>query len=329
MRSLFLRGMRLAILGILLAGVSPSPTRAQTNLSTAFSFLLMEPSARAASLGGAFSAIYGEDINALFHNPALLNPDMHRMLSVTYLNHLSNINAGFLAYGRHMEGWGTVGAGVRFVSWGKLDGYDENGDETQDFGAGHAALTLSFARADHARLRYGINVHVATSNVGAYEASALAMDVGVAYRVPERQFTVSASVAHLGPVLNHLGASIDRLPVDLRIGLSKRLAHLPLLLSLTGYDLQHVGAGSKGGTLVDQVLQHVAAGGEFQFSKAFHVRFGYNHRRHRNLATKNRLDLAGLSTGFGIEVMQFRFDYAFSSWSTLGGLHRLTLRTVI
>lgn len=322
------RILRYAVLALLVCALS-APALAQPGPATTFSFLRLEPSARAASLGGAYAAVYGDDVNALFYNPALLNEEMHRALSISYVNHLAGVNAGFVAHARHLEGVGTVGAGLRYVSWGRMDGYDEMGNETDAFSANDAALTASFARTDDERIRYGANVHAVLSSVGSYGASALAADVGVAYHSPDHHLTLSASANNVGVVLDALGTSGEDLPVDLRVGLSKRLRYVPLLVTITGYNLHRVGAEPAGGSAVGDALRHLAFGGEFQFSESFNVRFGYNHRRHQDLKMKSRLDMAGLGLGFGIKVTSFRFDYAYNSWSTLGGLHQFTLRTVI
>lgn len=130
-------------------------------------------------------------------------------------------------------------------------------------------------------------------------------------------------------MLDHLGTSKDGLPLDLRLGVSKRLQYVPLLISVTGYNLNQVGDDVGGSGPVGDVMRHVAVGAEFHFSEAFKVRSGYNHRRHEDLKMKSRLDMAGLGLGFGIKVSNVQFDYAFSSWSTMGGLHQFTLRTVI
>ncbi|MEX2401659.1 MAG: type IX secretion system protein PorQ [Rhodothermales bacterium] len=321
-----IRSARIACL-VLLFGVAATVSKVQAQ--TAFSFLRLDPSARAASLGGAFSAVFDDDVNALFYNPALLNDSMHRALSVSYLNHVAGVNGGFVAHARHVDGLGTLGAGLRYVGWGRLDGYDQEGNETGDFGAGDAALTLSFARAEQDRFQYGAGIHAAFSSIDTYSATALAADVGVAYHFPDHLLTLSASANNVGVVLDRLGASRDELPLDLRIGLSKRLAYVPLLISVSGYDLNRVGEDSGNGSFIAGAFRHVAFGGEFRFSEAFNVRLGYNHRRHQDLKMKSRLDLAGLGVGVGIKVSTFRFDYAFSSWSSLGGLHRFTLRTVI
>lgn len=303
-----------------------APVQAQPSDLTGFSFLRLEPSARAAALGGSFSAVYGDDVNALFYNPAGLNKAMHRALSLSYLNHLSDLNAGFIAYSRHIEHVGTLGAGLRFLSYGEFDETDEAGERTGTFGAADVALTLGGARAYRENLRYGANLHVILSSIDVYRASALAVDLGVLYTLPSRRLFFSASVNHLGVTLSSLGTTRDKLPLDVRLGVAKRLRHLPLLLSITGYNLHDLG-GAEDGASVHAVFRHLALGGELQFSDAFHVRVGYNHRRHEELKMSSRLDLAGVGLGFGIKIVRFGLDYAFNSWSTLGGLHQLTLRT--
>ncbi|MEM1095374.1 MAG: type IX secretion system protein PorQ [Bacteroidota bacterium] len=305
------------------------PVLAQPGTLSGFPFLRMEPSARAAALGGAYSAMYGSDVNALFYNPALLNADMHRSLSVSYLNHLSDLNAGFVSYALHREGLGTFGGGIRFMSWGEIERADENGIRDGTFSAGDVALTLGYAGQQSENLRYGANVHAVYSGIDSYSASAVAADVGVAYLVPAQLLTVSASVNNLGATLSSFGETTDELPVDLRLGVTKRLQYLPLLISVTGYNLHDLGNGPEGGTAADNIFSHLAFGGELQFSDAFQARIGYNHRRHQELKTKSRLDFAGFGLGFGLSVRRFVLDYGFNSWSSFGRLHQFTVRTSV
>jgi len=313
---------------VLLVGLT-LPASAQPTDLTGFSFLRLEPSARAAALGGSFNAVYGDDVNAFFYNPALLNDAMHGVLSVSYLNHLSDINAGFAAYSRHLDGIGTVGGGLRFLSWGELQGADEQGNRTDTFGASDVALTAGLSRAHDDHLQYGASVHVIYSSIDTYNASALAADAGVLYVLPSQQLTLSASVNNLGVTLNSLGSTRDDLPIDVRVGVTKRLRYLPLLVSVMGYNLHDFDSLSDTATTLDNILGHLAIGGELQFGEAFNVRLGYNHRRHEALKTKSRLDLAGFGIGFGLKITRFHLDYAYNSWSENGGLHQLTVRTAI
>jgi len=307
----------------------PFTAQAQPGDLSGFSFLRLEPSARAAALGGAFTAVYGDDVNTLFYNPALLNPQMHGALAVSYLNHLSDLNAGFIAYSRDYAGLGTFGVGLRFLSYGDLERANEQGERLGSFSASDVALTIGGARPYGERLRYGANVHLAYASIDSFNASALALDLGVLYLLEASNFAFSASVNNLGVTLSSLGNTRDDLPVDLRLGLTKRLTHLPLLLSVTGYNLHDLGDTPADATVIDNVLRHVALGGEFQFSQAFNLRVGYNHQRHEALQMKSRLDFAGLGFGIGLKITRVRVDYAFNSWSSIGGLHQFTLQTAL
>lgn len=312
------------LLGLLAA--TPAAGQRGGALSS-FPLLRMEASARAAALGGAFSAVYDGDAGGLFYHPALPGPQTDDAISASYLNHLTDLNAGFLAYSRHLEGVGTASAGLRFLGYGEFEGYDEDGNETGAFGAADVALTLGLARSLAARLRYGANVHLVYGTIEAASASALAADVGVLYHLPAHQFTVSASVHHLGAPLDDYYQDGTTLPVDVRLGLSKQLAHLPLRLSAMGLNLHDLEQGPDDASAFAQVMRHLAVGAELEPVRALALRVGYGHRRHQELTGRDDgLDPAGLSAGFGLTIQDLSVDYAYSSWSTLGALHQFGLR---
>lgn len=314
---------------LLLIGTTPRFSYAQPGELTGFSFLRIEPSARAASLGGSFSAMYGNDANAMFYNPALLNDQMHRALSVSFVNHVSDLRASFIAFGLHQDPIGSMGVGIRFLNWGSLTETDEQGNELGSFSSNDLAITLGASRVYADRVRLGVNLHSILTSVASFRSSALALDLGMLYHSVEGDFTFGASVNNLGVVLNSLGSEDDELPLDFRLSVTKKLQHLPLLLSLTGYNLHDYTEVTADATAFEQIMEHIALGGEFQFSESFNLRFGYNHRRHETLKTKSRLDFAGFGFGAGLKISSFRFDYAYSSWSELGGLSQFTVRTVL
>ena len=315
----------LSVLLTIGAMVLPGPVHAQGTLSS-FPFLQFAPSARAAALGDAFPVQTDGDVNALFVNPAALDSSTHRSGSLSYLNYLADINAGFVAAGYSVEGIGDFGAGLRFLSWGTFEGANEFGERTGSFGAGDVALTVSGARAFGSRWRYGASLHVIHSRLATTQATALAMDLGALYRLPAQQLTLSASINRLGHTVDSFGVTRDRLPVDVRLGLTKRLRYLPLLLSITGYDLNHPGDALDDGTSLDRVMAHVLIGGELAIHQAFQLRVGYNHRRREELGLSDGFEAAGLSAGFGLSIAPIHVSYAYQSWSSFGGLHWLTLR---
>jgi hypothetical protein len=293
---------------------------------TSFGVLRLEPSARSAALAGSFAAVGDGDVNALFFNPAAPGPATHRRATFSYLNHLSDLNLGSVAYS-HTLAAATVSGGLRFAHWGTFEGRDRFGNPTGDFSAGDVVLTAGASRAAGPRLRYGASLHLMHARIDDVGASALAADLGALYRVPSRQLTLGAALRHVGTTLDGFDGSRQPLPLDLQVGLTKRLAYLPVLLTATAYDLTNLSEGIRGGGTLDHVLGHLTFGAELRPGDVLRVRLGYNHRRGRELALTDRFDFAGVGVGFGVNVSGLTVDYAYNSWSSLGGLHQFTLRT--
>ncbi len=323
--------MRLSLVaGLMVVVLASAPAAAQPGGSvTSFPFLRLEPSARAAALAGAFGAVADGDVNAVFYNPAVSGPATDRTASLSYLNHLSDINAGSVAYSRVVGAASTaLHGGVRFADWGTFEERNAFGERTGTFGAQDVALTLGAARGlGESSLRYGGSLHLIHSRVESAQATAVAADVGALYRLPAHQMTVGATLRNVGLSLDGYGPRRPTLPLDLRLGVTKRLAHLPVLLSASAYDLTNLSEGIAGGTTVDHVLAHLTLGVEARPGEVLRVRLGYNHRRSAELALTDRFDLAGFGAGFGVHVGPLAADYAYTSWSSLGGLHQFSLRT--
>lgn len=314
-----------ALLALVCAGL---PLQAQPGPAGTFAFLRLEPTARAAALAGAFGAVATDDPAALYYNPAVLSGETDGVLSLSYLNHLGSLSAGFAAYGRRVRGV-DAGVSIRYLGWGDTPETDEFAQEIGTFGARNVALTLAGSREVRTHVRVGVSLHGVLSTIADYRASALAADVGVLYALPASAFAVSASVHNVGLTLSSLGDTRDALPLDVRLSASKRLQYLPLLVTVTGYNLHDPGAGPSGRTAAEQIVGHLALGGELQFSPAFNARVGFSPRRNQELRTADRLDTAGLSLGFGLKISRYAFDYAFSSWSANGKLHQFSLRTAL
>ena len=317
----------LLLCGWVLASVPVSAMAQATSDLSSFPFLRIEPSARGAALGGAFGAVADGDINGLFYNPALLDAQSHRQISASYINHFAGANAGSIAYGEHVESLQTTfGAGVRFLSWDDFDGRNALGEPAGSFGAGDVALTVGAARGFRSRWQYGANLNLIYSAIETARASAVSIDAGLRYNRPEQLLTVGASVHHAGTTISGFAGGREELPFDMRLSASKKLVHAPFRFNLTVYDLAGWGRGVAGGSTFDHALGHIVLGTELSLGQAINLRLGYNHRRSTELAVADRLDLAGLGLGFGINISRIHVDYAYNSWSTTGGLHQITLR---
>lgn len=291
-----------------------------------FGFLRLDTSARSAALGSSLTAAPTTDATAFYYNPALGSPSTSSQLMASYTSFIADSQVGTVAYSHHIDDLASLSAGVRYVDWGSFDGRDAQGIPTGDFAARDVALTVGLAAPLSERLRYGMNVHLVYSAIESARATATAVDAGLQAHWPEQQWSVAASVHHLGRTLSDFGAASTSLPVDWRIGVAKELTYLPLQVSITGYDLHNFGTALEDEPPLGQALAHVTLGLELALGEVLDVRGGYNHRRSRELVLNDRLDWAGFGGGFGIDLGPLRADYAFTSWSSFGGLHQISLQ---
>ena len=145
--------------------------------------------------------------------------------------------------------------------------------------------------------------------------------------MPSQGLVVGASLSGVGAVLSSLGTAEDRLPLDLRVSVAKRLRYIPLTFTVVGYELQRFDGPETDSSVVVRALDHLLVGGELRLGRVLAARAGYSPRRGRALRSGGRLDLAGLSAGFGITLRRFGLDYAYTGWSEMGGLHQFGVRT--
>ena len=316
------------------ASILALPASAQIE-NSGFPVLQLEPSARTAAMAGSSTALLDSGSGVLFSNPALLSPQADGRIEFSWLNHLSDIRAGWVAYGKDMGTRGSYAAGIRYLSFGQFDERNELGEKTGTFSAADLALTIGGSRvwrsgqrhsgAGKPETRYGAALSIMHASLASNGATGMGLDAGIVYDDSTRRQSFGVSVHNVGLTLSSVGERSDRLPADVRIGYTRKLAHLPLLVSVTGYRLHKMDGGPDDAGAIARILYHTRLAAEFQFSESFQVRFGYDHRRHDELKVKTRLDMAGFSTGLGIRISRFAFDYAFNSWSSLGGLHRISI----
>lgn len=306
----------------------PSFGWAQSTLNSGYHFLRIAPSASTAALGNMAPGLQTDNPYQLYYNPSLLTSKVNQRVSLSYLNHIGDLNAGSLVYTHHLNTIGTVGGGLRYLNYGSLTERDRTGAVSGDFSASDAALSLGIGRVYKKHFRLGVSSHFIFSSLGPYNAAAIAFDAGAAYHYAPFRLTVGASILNLGQELSTYKNAAAGLPTDLRLSISKQLQYIPLLLSVTGYELQNIFLSAEE-TATRKVLHHLTFGAALQPASSVVLRLGYNPQRHQSLKSQSRLDLAGVTAGFGISLFRVRFDYAYESWSSFGGLHYLTIETTL
>ncbi|MFC1563020.1 PorV/PorQ family protein [candidate division KSB1 bacterium] len=276
-----------------------------------FEFLMNEVGARPAALAGAFVGIEG-DLNSIFYNPAGIATLKNKTGTITYLNHLLDINAGVVGYAQPVLNRGVLGIGINYLNYGDLEGRTEEGFETGTFGAYDYAVTLSYADKVFNNIKAGISAKFINSKIENYSASAVALDLGFIYRIEKHKANIGFSLINIGSSTKAFIETKESLPSQIKGGFSKELAHLPVILSI---EIRRFN---------DNKFQYLG-GGEIIFNDKIKGRFGYNSNgkdQHFGITDDT---FAGFSLGLGFAWREFNLDYAFSSMGGIGSQNRFTL----
>jgi hypothetical protein len=287
------------------------------NGTSGFEFLRTDFSARTSAMGGAFVAMRG-DINGVFHNPAGLAYTSERQLSLNYVSYLLDINGGQAGYSQRLPNLGQISAAILYFDYGAFDETDQFAQKTgRSYGANDIAIAVSYADVLEQYFSYGVSLKFVNSKIDAWTASALAFDFGLLYEAPfEQDLFFGISLLNVGTALSAFVDTKERLPLSLRVGFAKKLAHLPLEFNAGLNDLN-----IKEDSIWDR-LKKFSLGGEFTLSQMLRLRLGYDNDLHQGLDTGKGAGFAGVSLGFGLLWQDYRFDYSFSSFGDLGATHR-------
>lgn len=287
-----------------------------------YDFLNVDMSARAASLGGSF-VTNNDDVDVLFYNPAGMSFLEKDPVSFSFVKHLMDINLFSLAYSTEFENIGRFGTAIKYINYGSFDEADEFGNRTGEFNAGELAFILGYTNEFSENFYYGANAKVIYSSIADESSSAIALDLGINYEIPNQKMNLAASVLNLGTQLSSYIDTKEDLPLDVAIGISKRLENLPVRLSLDFHQL------NKERDELYQRLKGFSLGAEFYLSEVFTLRFGYDNEKRSDLKVGSSSGIAGFNGGLGVKISEYVFNYGYSSLGTIGAMHRIGLATAL
>ncbi len=309
--------------------------------------------ARAAGVGGTNMSVWGNDINLIHSNPALLNKYMHKQAALNYCNYVSNMNFGYLAYAHNFEKAGIFAASMNFFDYGKFKGYDELGNETAPFRVNDYCLNINYALhlPEDTSFNIGIGLKTIFSQYENYKAFANAVDFGATYHT-KKDFVISLVAKNVGYVWKNFtmnpGAEMT-LPQTVQFGVSKKLSKAPIRLifvydNLLTWNLKYVSpidtAGQSNpfdtnqepvdstkfqkfykrfGSNADNFFRHVNIGTEIILSKNFMIMAGFNYRRQREFSLTERRGANGLCFGFNVKIKKVNFTYSYNQMAFAGG----------
>ena len=276
---------------------------------TVFNFLRLPVSAHAAALGGEASTLVEDDAALIFHNPALINNVTDRTLNLnmmTYMEGSTTASASFIRAAGERSTWGVSG---QFMSYGSMRQTDASGQQTGDFSARDVAVGGSFAYALSNKFTGGISAKFVASYIGSYSSLGAAVDLGLNYYDSQSELSLSVVARNLGGQLSAYDDEFERMPLDLQLGVTKRLLRSPLRLtaSLVRLNDWEYGLG-----------RHIVVGADLILSPQFYVAAGYNALRAAEMKISesdgSSAHGAGLSIGAGLQLQRLKLQLAYAKY---------------
>ena len=303
----------------------------QVGGESVFQFLNLSSSSRQVALGGEVLTLI-DDVNQPIWNPAVINAELDKQLTVNYTSYLSDINIGSASYAHVISRrFGTIHASVKYLNYGTLIEADEFGNETGTFKANDIALSVGYAfNLPWINIYMGFNMKLITSKISNFTSTGVATDIGIIYYSPYKPYSFTVVVRNMGTQIQSFDGTNERLPFKVAIGASYKLKYVPLKWHLTLDNLQQWNVtfpnpsnqtsdldgniAQENISVFTNAIRHFVIGAELFLDSAINLRAGYNFRRAAELKLQNARTFSGISLGFGIKMNKLRFNYAFSRY---------------
>jgi len=276
---------------------------------TVYNFLRLPVSAHAAALGGSGITLIEDDATLIFHNPSLINNISDRTLNLnfmTYMEGATTASSSFIRAAGERGTWGVMG---QFMSYGTMKETNVSGQQTGEFSAKDIALGGSFAYSLSEKFTGGITAKFIASYIGQYNSLGACVDLGLNYYNSQSELSVSAVARNLGGQLSAYEDDFERMPLDLQLGVTKRLLGSPLRLSASLVRLNDWEYGFG---------KHIVIGADLILSPQFYIAAGYNAMRASEMKIAeddgSSAHGAGLSLGAGLQLERLKLHVAYAKY---------------
>jgi hypothetical protein len=301
---------RILIVWILLVALSALLGRVTFAASdagrTAANFLQIGVGARAAAMGGAYSAA-SQGVYSVYWNPAGLANMSASEISLTHFAWYQDVKLNHGAAAFPLSDRWTVAVSATHLDYGTIDGYDNNGLSTGQISSYDFAGAVSVGWAANDRLSVGVTGKYINQKLAELNATGFAADLGVIYRLP--RVSLAAVLANVGPQMKYDLLS-EHLPTSGRLS----IAVTPFGESFfTAFEIEKAQIG-------DVTLKQ---GFEYNYGGQYFLRAGYNYYPNRDAMNFG----SGPTFGAGIRFNRAGLDYAYTPKDshTSDDLHRFSL----
>lgn len=276
---------------------------------TVYNFLRLPVSAHVAALGGDNITLAEDDGTMVFHNPALSFYVTDRTLNLNMMTYMQGTITGSASFGRTVGKRGSWSVNARYIDYGSMKQTEADGTITGDFSARDMAVggTYAYALANH--ITGGITAKMVASYIGQFSSWGAAVDLGLNYYNEEHGWSISAVARNLGGQLSAYEDDFEAIPLDVQLGVSKRLMGSPLRFSATLVRLNDWSQGFG---------RHLVLGADLLLGSQFYVAAGYNFMRVKDMKVSDGENEsshgAALSFGAGMTLERFKLHVAYARY---------------
>lgn len=274
-----------------------------------FSFLRLPVSAHVAALGGDNITLDDDDPTVVFHNPALICNTSDKSINLNFMTYMEGAKTASASF---VKGWGERGTwavSAQYMNYGSMKETTIDNIEQGSFSAKDIAVAGTFAYLLSDRWSGGVTLRFISSSIASYNAIGIASDLGLNYYDEVHGWSISAVAKNLGGQVKAYQDEYEKIPIDLQLGVSKRLAAAPLRFSATLSRLNRWDTS---------FIQHVALGVDVFIGESIYIAGGYNFRRRDEMKISegdgSSSHGAGLSVGAGLTLKRFKLSAAYAKY---------------
>lgn len=287
---------------------------------SAFNFLRLPYSSRAAALGGSNISVIEDDLSMAMHNPALLINVSDKTIDLSFMTYMSGSKVAGAAFNKIFGERSSGAVAARYIDYGTFDGYTQDNIFTGTFRAMDIELSFMYCYLLSEHWSGGVSGKFIYSQYESLNSLALGVDLGLNYYNQDIDFSASLTFKNLGGQVMTFEEKHEIMPIDIQLGLTKRLSYAPILLSVTFVDLHRWRStdfyntdGSKD-NFGELLMKHIILGADVLIGNNFYASIGYNYRISRELSTGK--GLTGFSLGAGLHINKVKFGASFSQLHT-------------
>ncbi|MBQ3834161.1 MAG: PorV/PorQ family protein [Elusimicrobia bacterium] len=272
--------------------------------TTSAQFLKLGIGARSAAMGNAVASVYNA-VDSIYWNPSNLGYIDRKELSFSHTIWFEDISYQWLAFALPTEKLGVFGAAVQYVSYGSINRVDNTNVQYGSFSPLDMAVYLSYANK-YKKLLYGANLKYIYSKIE-NSATAIAADFGVNYDFNDYRTSIGAALTNIGTKMK-FNNDEEYLPTLFKTGIS----HFITYDWLVSFDLNFPRDNEIYFNLGTEYCVELAEKIELA------LRAGYDGRN------KDVPGFSCINLGFGLQYLDYVFDYAFIPYGDIGMTHRFS-----